>query len=129
MAAQFVFKGHFISKYSVLSEFIEHLPTSADLSVIRTLPLSLQGPDNASLPGNLSNVLLAGLFRSATEPDNKTFDRQFGTDNRRCRGHYQCQTACQRRVIAFCEGMKRKRKLLRKEQKVECCEASFYWRK
>ena len=69
------------------------------LGVIRTLPLSLQGPDNASLPGNLSNVLLAGLFRSATEPDNKTFDRQFGTDNRRCRGHYQCQTACQRRVI------------------------------
>ena len=74
------------------------LITSADAGVIRTLPLSLQGPDNASLPGNLSNVLLAGLFRSATEPDNKTFDRQFGTDNRRCRGHYQCQTACQRRV-------------------------------
>ena len=73
--------------------------TSSDVGVIRTLPLSLQGPDNASLPGNLSNILLSGLFRSATEPNNKTFDRQFGTDNRRCRGHYQCQTACQRRVI------------------------------
>ena len=66
------------------------LTAARDGGVIRTLPLSLQGPDNASLPGNLSNVLLAGLFRSATEPDNKTFDRQFGTDNRRCRGHYQC---------------------------------------
>ena len=42
--------------------------------VIRTLPLS-------------------------TEPNNKTFNRQFGADNRLCRGHYQCQTACQRRVI------------------------------
>ena len=50
--------------------------TSADAGVIRTLPLSLQGPDNAASPGNLSNVLLAGLFRSATEPDNKTFDRR-----------------------------------------------------
>ncbi len=43
---------------------------AGDGGVIRTLPLSLQGPDNASLPGNLSNVLLSGLFRSATEPVN-----------------------------------------------------------
>ncbi|MEE9372910.1 MAG: hypothetical protein V3V00_07625, partial [Saprospiraceae bacterium] len=47
--------------------------TSADAGVIRTLPLSLQGPDNAALTGNLPNILLSGLFRSATEPDNKTF--------------------------------------------------------
>ena len=31
--------------------------TSADAGVIRTLPLSLQGPDNASLPGNLNDAL------------------------------------------------------------------------
>ena len=31
---------------------------AAEASVIRTLPLSLQGPDNASLPGNLSNDAL-----------------------------------------------------------------------
>ena len=53
------------------------LITSADAGVIRTLPLSLQGPDNAALTGNLPNILLSGLFRSATEPDNKTFDRRF----------------------------------------------------
>jgi predicted component of type VI protein secretion system len=29
------------------------------------------------LTGNLPNVLLSGLFRSATEPNNKTFDRRF----------------------------------------------------
>ena len=51
--------------------------TSADAGVIRTLPLSLQGSDNAALTGNLPNILLSGLFRSATEPDNKTFDRRF----------------------------------------------------
>ena len=50
---------------------------AAELSVIRTLPLSLQGSDNAALTGNLPNILLSGLFRSATEPDNKTFDRRF----------------------------------------------------
>ncbi len=50
---------------------------SGESGVIRTLPLSLQGPDNAALTGNLSNILLSGLFRSATEPDNKTFDRHF----------------------------------------------------
>jgi hypothetical protein len=94
------------------------LITAADAGIIRTLPLSLQGPDNAALTGNLSNILLSGLFRSATEPDNKTFDRQFGTDNSRCRGHYQCQTARQRRVIAFCEGNKRKINSLRKELKL-----------
>jgi hypothetical protein len=53
----------------------------------------LRHPLKQALSGNLPNILLSGLFRSATEPDNKTFDRQFGTDNRRCRGHYQCQTA------------------------------------
>ena len=50
---------------------------AGEAGVIRTLPLSLQGPDNAALTGNLSNILLSGLFRSATEPDNKTFDRRF----------------------------------------------------
>ena len=33
MAAQFVFNGHNISKFSALSEFIEHLPTASDLVV------------------------------------------------------------------------------------------------
>ncbi len=37
MAAQFVFNGHFISKFSALSEFIEHLPTASDLGVIHKM--------------------------------------------------------------------------------------------
>jgi hypothetical protein len=61
----------------MLAKFIEHLPAATEFGVIRTLPLSLQGPDNAALTGNLPNILLSGLFRSATEPNNKTFDRRF----------------------------------------------------
>jgi len=34
LAAQFVSKGHFISKFSALAEFIEYLPTAADFGVI-----------------------------------------------------------------------------------------------
>jgi len=34
LAAQFVFNGHFISKFSVLSELIEYLPTASDFGVI-----------------------------------------------------------------------------------------------
>jgi len=33
LAAQFVFKGHFISKFSALLEYIEYLPTSSDFGV------------------------------------------------------------------------------------------------
>jgi len=34
LAAQFVFKGHLLSKFSVLAEFIEHLPTASDQGVM-----------------------------------------------------------------------------------------------
>ncbi|MEE9338544.1 MAG: hypothetical protein V3U87_10720, partial [Methylococcaceae bacterium] len=42
--------------------------------------------------GSLPNIRLSGLFRSAPEPNNQTFDRRFYADNRRCRGHYQRKT-------------------------------------
>ena len=69
--------GQFKASRFLRSKKARPFKLRADLGVIRTLPLSLQGPDNAALTGNLPNILLSGLFRSATEPDNKTFDRRF----------------------------------------------------
>ena len=68
------------------------LMAAGEAGVIRTLPLSLQGSNNTALTGSLPNIRLSGLFRSAPEPNNQTFDRRFYADNRRCRGHYQRKT-------------------------------------
>ncbi len=68
---------HKLHGFCIRAAKVAPLMASGEAGVIRTLPLSLQGSDNASLPGNLSKILLSGLFRSATEPDNKTFDRRF----------------------------------------------------
>jgi hypothetical protein len=43
LAAQLVFKGHFISKFSALSEFIEHLPTASDFGVNPRYRAKLKG--------------------------------------------------------------------------------------
>jgi len=58
LAAQPASKGHFLSKASALSEFIECLPMATDLVVISGSSAKLQRPDNTELTGIQPNSVL-----------------------------------------------------------------------